>query len=242
MLKKILLLSGLLFINNIFSQSIEIEYENRTSFDESKIANLPEHIKERLQAPTFYTLLSNGKESFFSIKNDINFSNENTSGNKTIRTSFKVQRNNVYKNLNNNALLIDTEVGGKDYLVSDKLPKIEWNITEETKQFGEYLLRKATTNYNNRNVVAWFSDKIEISDGPNLYNGLPGLILRLEMGNTIYNVSKIKYLDDLTIPKPTEKGKIQTSLNEYREILEQSKPKVGEERGENSYRKVIRIN
>lgn len=48
-----------------------------------------------------------------------------------------------YKNVKTNTLLQDQEFYGKQFLVKDKLLKLEWNLTAESKQIGEYMCMKA---------------------------------------------------------------------------------------------------
>lgn len=93
MLKNIIIwdLSHKIFL--FFPKKIEIVYENSTSFDEFKIVDLPMHIQEKLKSLTIYILLSNGQESFFFVKNDVNFSNEITNENNN--NCFKNSKNNI---------------------------------------------------------------------------------------------------------------------------------------------------
>ena len=48
-----------------------------------------------------------------------------------------------YKNVKTNTLLQDQEFYGKQFLVKDQLLKLEWNMTADTKQIGEYMCMKA---------------------------------------------------------------------------------------------------
>lgn len=50
-----------------------------------------------------------------------------------------------YKNVKENQLLQENEFFGKQFLVKDSLPKLEWKMEKETKQIGQYLCFKATT-------------------------------------------------------------------------------------------------
>lgn len=52
-----------------------------------------------------------------------------------------------------------------------------WNIENETKTIETYVCKKATTKYNNRTYIAWFSNSVPIPDGPYIFKGLPGLVL-----------------------------------------------------------------
>ena len=49
-----------------------------------------------------------------------------------------------YKNVKDGELLQDQEFFGKQFLIKDNLEKLEWKMTGETKQIGQYLCMKAT--------------------------------------------------------------------------------------------------
>jgi GLPGLI family protein len=48
-----------------------------------------------------------------------------------------------YKNIKSQQFLQDQEFFGKQFLISDSLTKLEWQLTTETKQIGQYVCMKA---------------------------------------------------------------------------------------------------
>nr|WP_321235792.1 GLPGLI family protein [uncultured Psychroserpens sp.] len=50
-----------------------------------------------------------------------------------------------YKNVKESLLLQEQEFFGKEFLVKDSLPELEWKLESETKQIGQYTCFKATT-------------------------------------------------------------------------------------------------
>lgn len=50
-----------------------------------------------------------------------------------------------YKNVKENVILQEQEFFGKQFLVKDSLPKLEWKLENETKTIGQYTCFKATT-------------------------------------------------------------------------------------------------
>ncbi|MGL6128586.1 GLPGLI family protein [Chryseobacterium artocarpi] len=60
----------------------------------------------------------------------------------------------------------------------DKKP--EWKILPEKQKIGEYNTQKAITTLGGRDWIAWFSTEIPFQDGPYIFYGLPGLIVKLE--------------------------------------------------------------
>ncbi|AZA83966.1 GLPGLI family protein [Chryseobacterium lactis] len=58
--------------------------------------------------------------------------------------------------------------------------KPEWKIAPDKQKIGEYNAQKAVTNLGGREWIAWFSTDIPFQDGPYIFYGLPGLIIKLE--------------------------------------------------------------
>jgi GLPGLI family protein len=60
------------------------------------------------------------------------------------------------------------------------LPKpLTWEITADQETLNGYACTKATTTYAGRNYIAWFTSEIPIADGPYIFGGLPGLIVKI---------------------------------------------------------------
>ena len=79
--------------------------------------------------------------------------------------------------------------------------KINWYLTNEKKIIDGYECYKATSEYVVINpkgefrhpVVAWYCPQIPYSFGPKGYNGLPGLILELQVRNVTFGVESIVF-------------------------------------------------
>jgi len=66
-----------------------------------------------------------------------------------------------------------------EYKVSDGR-KIDWKILPDQQKVGEFNAQKAVGNFAGRQWIAWFTTEIPIQDGPYKFNGLPGLIVKIE--------------------------------------------------------------
>lgn len=58
--------------------------------------------------------------------------------------------------------------------------KINWKISSEKEKIGEWNAQKAEADFAGRHWIAWFSTDIPIQDGPYKFQGLPGLIVKIE--------------------------------------------------------------
>lgn len=74
----------------------------------------------------------------------------------------------------------EKEVGEKTFLMKDSLPKFQWYIYDETKEIAGYTCTKAMAKLQDSiMVVAFFTEDLEASNGPESVGGLPGTILGL---------------------------------------------------------------
>ena len=65
------------------------------------------------------------------------------------------------------------------FLVEKEAPRIEWRLTEEAAEFLGYPTYKAVATVGDKRIEAWFAPGISAPVGPDMYGGLPGLILVL---------------------------------------------------------------
>ena len=152
----------------------------------------------------------------------------------------------IYKNIEKNRILEQREFLGKRFLIKDTLPKMVWQLEKESKKIGDYTVFKATTIIKiNRNdyrinnilaqdstalgkmgnlvVTAWYTPQIPISNGPEEYSGLPGLILELYVGKTTFLCSKIVLKTDKEESiKPPKNGEV-VSYAEFNKIVTEKK-------------------
>jgi GLPGLI family protein len=66
------------------------------------------------------------------------------------------------------------------YVVRDSLREIKWRITDEIRTIANFKCRKAVGKIcDSVYVVAFYTDDIMVSGGPEMFSGLPGLILEV---------------------------------------------------------------
>lgn len=56
----------------------------------------------------------------------------------------------------------------------------------DTQKIGSLQCQKAETDYGGRHWIAWFTQEIQLSEGPYIFHGLPGLIVQVEDSNHEY--------------------------------------------------------
>ncbi|EMY3558246.1 GLPGLI family protein [Flavobacterium psychrophilum] len=154
-----------------------------------------------------------------------------------------------YKNIKTKQSITQTDLMSKIFNVQNSLADYKWELSSQTKQIGSYLCYKATTiipvtqkekadyeeekaeqEKNNtqffkieepkdKTIIAWYTPEIPVSNGPENYFGLPGLILEVNAGKTTLLCSKIamNIKDKKEIKAPTN-AKVITQ-KKYDEIV-----------------------
>ena len=116
-----------------------------------------------------------------------------------------------YKNTKTKEYFKENSTFGELMLI--EIDEKKWEITQESKKIGNYLCYKAidiaSTNRKMKPVV-WFTPEIPVSFGPLKYNGLPGLVILVEMYKRTISVSEIilNPKDEIIIEKPKKGEKI----------------------------------
>ncbi|WP_294273383.1 GLPGLI family protein [uncultured Chryseobacterium sp.] len=67
--------------------------------------------------------------------------------------------------------------------------KLNWEILPEKNKMANFEVQKAKVTYGGRNWTAWFTAEIPIQDGPYVFYGLPGLIVKISDDQNDYNFS-----------------------------------------------------
>lgn len=86
----------------------------------------------------------------------------------------------VYSDFEKQQSVAYKKVYEETFLIEDSLKKFTWKILDEVRTIAGYSCRKATTRINDSVVVvAFYTDKIPVSGGPESFCGLPGMILEI---------------------------------------------------------------
>ncbi len=117
----------------------------------------------------------------------------------------------VVQDFSKNSLSTQREFFENTYLINDSLKKFEWRITDETRDIAGFECRKAVTKIcDSVYVVAFYTDQIPVSSGPESFGGLPGLILGMAIPRlyTTWFATKLELVEPTVAQlNPTQKGK-----------------------------------
>lgn len=92
------------------------------------------------------------------------------------------QDNIVYSDLDNDKSISQKKVFEQVFLVQDSLRAIKWKITDENKVIAGFTCRRANAIImDSIYVVAFYTDEILSTGGPESFTGLPGMILGIAL-------------------------------------------------------------
>lgn len=132
------------------------------------------------------------------------------------KMSWATAKNTVYQNFNTGKKVTIKTIWGEPLNVTDSISIRKWKITDQSRTIAGYKCRKAVWHANDSTrIYAWFAQELEISTGPESFNGLPGVILGLatEDGGVVYFAKKVEFVkpDNTILHPPKTKSKIYTT-------------------------------
>jgi len=107
------------------------------------------------------------------------------------------------------------------YLIADSLRQIQWRFTNESREIAGYECRRANALVlDSIYVVAFYTDQIPVSGGPESFTGLPGMILgvALPYEHVTYFATKV---DDRPVSAKELAAPTKGKAVNYRELREQ---------------------
>ncbi|HEX7902600.1 MAG TPA: GLPGLI family protein [Chitinophagaceae bacterium] len=134
-----------------------------------------------------------------------------------------INENSVYSDLDNQRVVKKIQNMGEYYVYEDSVKKIKWKIENETRKIAGWECRKAIGRiYDSVYVVAFYCPEIVPQGGPEMFSGLPGMILGLAIPRyyTTWFATKIELasIDESKIGPPVVKKSKTYSKRELAEI------------------------
>lgn len=191
---RILILALLAGIPALAQQEGEVTYEKTYRYTKiySRLTYLSNEEKDRMKQTwgnddeykEKMTLLFNEKKSFYSFQKK----EDNEGGYSWRRGEYK-----FYRDFDKGTKTDVVTMLGKDYIIEDSIKAPAWKVMNKIKEVAGHMCMMAVTEdtVKNQKITAWFANDIPISAGPELYTGLPGMILEMEINDGDIVVSAI---------------------------------------------------
>lgn len=135
----------------------------------------------------------------------------------------------IYNNYAQGLQIDQREFGGKTYVITDSVKKLDWKLTGETKTILGYTCQKAVAfRYGKRSmmemnngkmerkesadtsaITVWFTPSVPVPVAPEFQGQLPGLILEADInkGNIVYKAVEVVPKVNLALIKEPKSGK-----------------------------------
>jgi len=235
-MKRILLVQFLLLlaltVNAQHTFEGKIEYVRSTNLDRT-IDQMDEEDKEwinkmRSQIPKhnihYFDLYFNNKESIYKPGRE---------SEQTVNMWFArspASENVVYTDFTTEMVTAQKQVYEEKFLVKDTMRKMKWKIMDEVRTIADFKCRKAVgVMYDSVYVIAFYTEDIPASGGPEMFGRLPGMIMEVAVPrlHTTWIASKVEFVKpeakEMTPPK---KGK-ETTQKEMEKTLSTSLQRWG---------------
>lgn len=182
----------------IFLKKGKIEYERKTNthrlYFSGEESSFWEEFKKMVPQfrTDYFNLIFNEDKSIYKIGKENN-------DQKTGFFESPANGNTVYKDFNQQVSVSQKQVFESLFLISDSLKKLQWKLLPETRTIAGFECHKALTKIcDSVVVVAFYTDEIISSGGPESFGGLPGMILEIAIPRlyTTWTATKLVQIAD----------------------------------------------
>jgi GLPGLI family protein len=218
--------------NARFASQGLIEYEKKVNMYALIAAQIKKYPDDSFGPKVFEDYMKNNPQ-FKLLKSTLTFTKDQTLFTPIAETvaqnnwfNFPVaqQNNTIYTNTATKTSIAQKKIYEETYLVKDSVRKINWKITNEIRNIAGYDCRRANALImDSVYVVAFYTDEIPVSGGPESFSGLPGMILGVALPYEHVTWFATSVLDQpmtedkIKIPvkgKPTDNKKLSDILKE----------------------------
>ena len=191
MVKSISILFFILFLMQFaYSQHYEITYD--------EVINNPNVGKSTFESHLFI----DSKKSYYYKNKSTLKSNPNA---QVIELKGKSP---VYfkKDFSKKEIVYSQSITNNSFIIRESIPLQRWELQKETKKIGDYLCKKAKTNFRGREYTAWFTEELPIIGGPWKFDGLSGIILEVASSDGYFSITSrtISYKQTVLPSPPLE--------------------------------------
>jgi GLPGLI family protein len=189
---------GALLLNSTLLSAQNAHFKTSGTIEFEKTVNMFALIKKQVDLYKDDSFLEQAYESykktqpqFKKLKSTLSFANNKTNfvpaeadGNNTFfgNNAMANQNNIIFTDLDTRTSIDQKSVFEETFLVKDSTRNIRWKITDETREIAGFVCRRANALVlDSVYVVAFYTEQIPVSGGPESFTGLPGMILGLAL-------------------------------------------------------------
>jgi len=200
---------------NIYAQLKEMEENGGNQFIEQMKAKIPKF------SNSFFDLSFNTSKSFYKPGKEVEGSVMKMFG------GGPATENIVLSDFTSHTVKASKKVFEQKFYVEDTLRVLEWQVKDEIRTIANFKCHKAVAKIcDSVYVVAFYTEEIPVSGGPEMFGGLPGMILELAIPrlHTTWTAQKVELITpnetEFTVPdkgkKVNEKELEETVFNSFK--------------------------
>jgi GLPGLI family protein len=206
----LILLAGILLCTTLQAQFVytgKIEYERKINLyaqlkemEESGPNPFIEQMKSKIPKfnSSYFDLSFNSNKSFYKPGREAE-----SSPTMKMFGGGPATENIVLSDFGAHTVKAAKKVFEQKFYVEDSLRVLEWQLKDEIRTIANYKCHKAVAKIcDSVYVVAFYAEEIPVSGGPEMFNGLPGMILELAIPrlHTTWTALKI----DMKVPEEAD--------------------------------------
>jgi GLPGLI family protein len=224
-MKTIITLALLLLTGSLFAQHAKFITSGTIEFEKSinVYALAKREMGKRTDALSIQRLEAYEKSTpqFTKLHGTLTFDNNKTLYTPATETYERIwgndnpagkQFNLVYNDLATGLTTNQKNIYEELFLLKDSIRKIKWKITDETREIAGFTCRRANALImDSVYVVAFYTNEIHVSGGPESFTGLPGMILGVALPYDSFTWFATKVTEAVIPPNvivPAKKGKV----------------------------------
>ncbi len=168
--------------NNLKAQNYQITYEVQFKPVKEKDSLVKEYMALKVikNKSIFYSL---NKEKIDSLVSKFDYKEVSAISNSFLRIK-------VFKNFSKDFCTIGGNFNQFNYWYSEK--KVNYYNIKKYGKYKDYIVDEAFADFGKRNWHLLFTNEIPINDGPYIFSGLPGLVVKAESLDGDYNFELIE--------------------------------------------------
>lgn len=196
-----------------------------------------QHFKEMIPQynSSNYEFLFAGDESIYRPWKDPEIAEETMGGpGSGMRMRFGRENRVVYKNLDKETMIDSRDFLQKQFLITGAPTPRKWKVGTKQKEILGYGCMSAHFQADSATTItAWFTPQLQPSNGPSDYQGLPGMILQIDINNGWRTITAVEIqldeIDTAAITAPKKGQKV--TAEEFEKIREEKMKEMGMQQG-----------